>query len=342
MPGHRSVAQIDVRPALVAHADWGSSPDKRWLAQARLAADGRYCALAPQPVGPPAELLSRLAEEAAGGAVFLGFDFPIGLPRAYATAAGVTRFLDLLPRLGTGEWAEFYSPAERPQQIGLRRPFYPLRPGGARRQHLLDGLGLSDSAALWRRCDVLTFGRGSDSPLFWTLGANQSGKAAISGWRDVLAPALRAGRPRLALWPFVGPLSGLFREGWIVAAETYPAECYHHLGLVEGGKRWSKRRQADRAALAPRLLAWAAGAGVELAPGLIAAMEDGFGPGPGDDPFDAAVGLFGMLNVILGYRPSGEPDDATVRDIEGWILGQDVEPAVGAGEVATTQGHSGD
>jgi hypothetical protein len=34
------------------------------------------------------------------------------------------------------------------------------------------------------------------------------------------------------------------------------------------------------------------------------------------------VGLFGMLNVVLGRLPCGEPDDPVVRRIEGWILGQ--------------------
>jgi len=29
--------------------------------------------------------------------------------------------------------------------------------------------------------------------MFWTLGGNQVGKAAISGWRELLAPARRAG-----------------------------------------------------------------------------------------------------------------------------------------------------
>lgn len=311
------------KPTLVVHADWGSAAGKRWLACARLLPDGGYRARAPQPVGPLDRLLSRLAAEAGGGAVLIGFDFPLGLPMAYAERAGIADFLDALPLFGAGMWADFYTPAEDPNKIGLRRPFYPRRPGGARRRHLLDGLGLPEGNALWRRCDRLTFGRGAASPLFWTLGANQSGKAAIVGWREVLAPALRSGEPPLALWPFAGPLDALLRPGWVVAAETYPAECYHHLGLTDGGKRWSKRRPADRAALAPRLLAWAAGAGVELAPELVTAIEGGFGPRPdGDDPFDATVGLFGMLNVILGHRPPGEPDDETVRRVEGWILGQ--------------------
>jgi hypothetical protein len=35
------------------------------------------------------------------------------------------------------------------------------------------------------------------------------------------------------------------------------------------------------------------------------------------------VGLFGLINVVRGARPSGEPEDPVVRRIEGWILGQD-------------------
>ncbi len=72
------------------------------------------------------------------------------------------------------------------------------------------------------------------------------------------------------------------------------------------------------------LLAWAKAAGLKLAPALIAEITDGFGAGAGgDDRFDAVVGLFGMLNVVLGQRAPGEPDDPAVRRIEGWILGQD-------------------
>jgi hypothetical protein len=74
------------------------------------------------------------------------------------------------------------------------------------------------------------------------------------------------------------------------------------------------------------LLAWARVAGVDLDPALREQIEDGFGDDPrGDDRFDAVIGLFGMLNVVLGRRPSGEPDDPIVRRIEGWILGQTAE-----------------
>ena len=40
----------------------------------------------------------------------------------------------------------------------------------------------------------------------------------------------------------------------------------------------------------------------------------------GDDAFDAAVGLFGMLQVCNGQRAPGEPDEAVIREIEGRIL----------------------
>ena len=40
-----------------------------------------------------------------------------------------------------------------------------------------------------RQCERGGTGYREGCCLFWTLGANQAGKAAIIGWRDVLAPA---------------------------------------------------------------------------------------------------------------------------------------------------------
>ena len=82
--------------------------------------------------------------------------------------------------------------------------------------------------------------------------------------------------------------------------------------------------QIVRRANAAPLVAWAKNAGVDLDPALVAEIGAGFGNTPsGEDRFDAVVGLFGMLNVVLGRRASGEPhDDDTIRRIEGWILGQ--------------------
>jgi hypothetical protein len=69
-----------------------------------------------------------------------------------------------------------------------------------------------------------------------------------------------------------------------------------------------------------------------LAPALAADITDGFGPrSSADDPFDAVVGMFGMLNVVRGARPSGEPNDPVVRRVEGWILGLDAAESLAGG-----------
>jgi hypothetical protein len=326
-------------PALVAHADWSANAPKRWMACAIQQADGRLRAWAPEPVGAPESLFERLKARASStGAILLGCDFPIGLPDAYARECGVDGFLELLPSLGQGAWCDFYHVAERPEQIHLRRPFYPLRPGRARQSHLLDGLGIRNMDELRRQCERAHTGRRAAATLFWTLGGQQVGKAAISGWRELLAPELRRPEMGLSIWPFSGRLVELLHRGGVVVAETYPGEFYHHLGVglhaQAGGKpsgdlgalgtpRRGKRSQASRAANAGVLLEWARRAGVELEPDLRAAILQGFGPRPGgEDPFDAVVGLFGMLNVVLGFRAPGEPVARRLRFVEGWILGQ--------------------
>src|SRR3989304_3550804 len=116
-------APLSPLPLLVVHCDWSTNPKKRWMARAFLGKDGDYQAFPPERVGNLANLLLQLAIEAGpGGRLLVGFDFPIGLPDGYASRAGVDDFLTLLPNLGQGEWADFYTIAELPEQISLRRP----------------------------------------------------------------------------------------------------------------------------------------------------------------------------------------------------------------------------
>jgi hypothetical protein len=201
-------------------------------------------------------------------------------------------------------------------------------------RHLLHGLGVDSSNDLLRLCDRGYPGRPAAAPLFWTMGAKQVGKAAISGWRELLTPALRSHDPKVAVWPFDGELPELLESRSVTVVETYPAEFYRHLSI----KLRSKRNPEDRRANAPLLLEWAEKLETEPTSEMSAVMRDGFGSSPdGEDPFDAVVGLFGMLNVVLGHRPPGEPSDAIVRKVEGWMLGQllqqtkrtktDIEPA---------------
>ena len=329
-------------PKLVAHADWGSNAAKRSLAIA-VRSKGRYSVLPPRRIEAPQGLLDLLREMAGKrGSILLGFDFPIGLPIHYAQKVGITNFPAALPLFGRDEWASFYQPAATPGQIGLHRPFYPAKPGGARHKFLVEGLGLRDIQDLRRHCELAHQNRRAASPLSWTLGAQQVGKAAISGWRDVIDPALRDSRQTIHLWPFDGLLTDLLEQGSTVIAETYPGEVYRTLKLQFPSitelnrqfpgqapiKKSGKRSQAARSWNAPPLLDWARSAGVQLNPQLESLIQDGFGSSSeAEDPFDATVGLFGMLNIILGFQPERIqlPDKGwskIICNVEGWILGQ--------------------
>ena len=307
------------RPTLVYHADWSSSASKRWCAKAILGADGRYTASEPATVGGLKSLLSDLRREAGEvGTVFAGFDFPIGLPAHYAKRAGISKFRDFLPKLGLGVWKNFYSVCDKPEDVSVYRPFYPNGGyTGRRKADLFQGHGVTSIEALLRRCERGGNGQKQACSLFWTLGGNQVGKAALIGWRDVLAPAIQDGS-KILLWPFDGPLDSLFKPGYAVIAETYPAECY---GWFSDRPLGSKGDPENRKQFSVLLLDWAGVNNVIIDDGLRKEMRDGFLTGD-DDAFDAIVGLFGMLQICIGLRDSGEPDDETIRETEGWILGR--------------------
>ena len=316
-------------PELVAHADWSANPSGRQIAIARRVG-ARYTASAVRPVGALSDLFpALLAEAGPNGTALLGVDLPIGLPQAYAAKAGISDFRVGLKRFGRGRWRSFYDPAATRAEIALTRPFYPARPGpkgSIRRDDLPSALGLESYDVLHRLCDRGQPDRSAAAVLFWTLGGNQVGKAAISGWRDVIAPALRGPKGRrepLRLWPFDGPLERLVEQPGIVVAETYPGEIYSHFCMEIAARNRSKRRQDDRRREAPVLMRTAMHLDIALADSLSSMIKDGFGnQDGGDDRFDAAVGLFGMINVLRGYRAPGDPHDDTRRTIEGWILGQ--------------------
>ncbi len=306
-----------MNPTHIYHADWGTGPNKRWLAQATLGADGRYAAHAPAPIQNHEDLIPSLQRQINdSGCALVGFDFPIGIPASYARIAEVFDFKNFLLRLGHGEWADFYNVARTPSEISIHRPFYPFGNGGARQIHLLSALGLDDIDELRRECEKKQAGRRAACPLFWTLGANQVGKGAIVGWRDVLASALNSGGDVL-LWPFDGHLEDLLTTGKIAIAETYPAECYRWF-LPEPLK--GKGELEVRRAVGSHLTKWGACLDLSLEPSLLCMIEKGFPEG--DDAFDSVVGLFGMIEVVRERRLPGEPSENKTRKLEGWILGQ--------------------
>jgi hypothetical protein len=156
------------------------------------------------------------------------------------------------------------------------------------------------------------------------LGGQQVGKAAISGWRELLTPALSDPALNLNIWPFSGPMPVLCLPGNIVAVETYPAEFYTHLDLsFSASAKRSKRRRADRLFYADYLISWALAHQIDLEHSIKQMLVDGFGDDPsGEDRFDAFVGLYGMINVIEGNHPAEEPKLPHISRVEGWIFGQ--------------------
>lgn len=310
---------------LAAHADWSVDPRKRWVAIARLD-EGVWRLAAPEPVGAVATFLGRLRAAADGGAVALGVDLPIGLPRAYAALLSQPDFLHFLPT--TADRPNFFQVCAALAEVGVDRPFYPARGvrGMTREAHAL-AIGLASAAGLSRACDRATAERPAGAPLFWTLGANQSGKAAIAAWQALLLPSLGS----IRLWPFAGPFLALLVPGAVAVAETYPAEALRHLGIRLKG---SKRRQMDRIAVAGQLAGAMAALGVLPDPALQATTDDGFGAdAAGEDRFDCVLGVLCVLNVLMGNRPDGIPDDTWIRRWEGWVLGQTALPLEKNGRV---------
>lgn len=297
-------------------------PQARWVVRADDRGDG-WTLSAPERWDAARHMPVIL--EPGADAVVAGFDVPLGVPAAWAARAGMRSFRDVLGLIGDDAWPDLLEPAESAGQVGVRRPFYPRAPGGSRRDHLLQGLGLSSADDLLRACDRPVPGvMGAASPVFWLVGAQQVGKAAISAWREVVAPAANA--PHVRLWPFDGDLPGLAAAGTSVICECYPRAAYEWpLGFPRTG--WSKRRQADRRARAADALAWIASSGAPVRPdrGMRAALDDGFGAAPaGEDPFDATMGALQVIAVLQGLVPPG-PDPAmpaAQRAVEGWILGR--------------------
>ena len=313
----------DWLPARIAHADWGTAAGKRVVATAELDG-GVYRVHSPRTVGGIGGLIERMGLTAdPGRSALLGFDFPIGIPRAYALRAGIANFADWFRRLDLD--SPFFTVADDIADVSTARPFFPRQiavktPGIKERYR--EALGLTAHDAL-RQTDRAHCDRRAASEMFWTLGPAAVGKATLAGWRDTVRPALAEPGRRYSIWPFDGSLSDLLGRSDAVIVETYPTEAYGQLDLRMGGPDTAKTRQEDRRADAKRLLDWCSEHAVIPDVPLVAEVLDGFGSSPNaDDRFDAVVGLFGMIDA-LRRRPEPElPDDSAVRQLEGWMFGQ--------------------
>src|SRR5262245_56783545 len=104
------------------HSDWSTDGRKEWMTAAKRTARGMEVG-ASQPVPCAPEFVDRCLF--GGQKVLAGFDFPIGVPAAFGRQTGFGNFRDALAEFGRGEWGNFFSIADSPEDITLRRPFYP-------------------------------------------------------------------------------------------------------------------------------------------------------------------------------------------------------------------------
>jgi hypothetical protein len=317
-------------PAVVAHCDWSKIHNKRWMSVA-IRSGHKFVLSPPQEVLATSDLLDRLSKRRQeGGPLLVGFDFPIGVPAAYGELTGFPNFPTALITFGQGSWVDWFEPAEREAEISIYRPFYPARSGPAgavKKQHLTEALGVSVDQLL-RRCERAirdqqgVLKQRAACALFWTIGGNQVGKAAIAGWRNVIVPALSRLELRTALWPFDGDLASLLDNCDCVLCETYPALAYRHLGFAfapgESKSNWGHRQTKTLA-----LHKWFDAHHIELTGDVAAQIEIGFGDDAvGEDRFDAFVGLLDMINVVTGQGITKLPDDPDIVRWEGWIFGR--------------------
>ena len=239
-------------PGVVRHTDWSVSRAKRWVAEAVRAGD-MYLLDAPCPVTDPTALL-----HAEAATVLLGLDVVVGLPEHYAARAGITDFRSWLGGLDGERWQEWSQPAGSIGEVTLRRPFFPSRPGGASQPAFAAAHGAVTFDDLRRTCERRPPLRRPACPLFWTLGANQVGRATLHAWQTVVRPALADAS--CGIWPFDGALDALLTSRRAVIAETYPAEMAALVRVPTLAKR-DVRRARRRGPGAPlrRVRAWACG-----------------------------------------------------------------------------------
>lgn len=296
-------------PDTIIAADWSVDPRKRW--RSTITHDGSGWTLHPaERVG--ANLL-RDAIADSGVRTLVGFDFPIGMPMAYAKCAGVDCFRTLLAGVGRAPpWDRFWESVPPNEMPSVHRPVYPARnglKGTVKKATLALGLGVESVDLLRRRIDI----EQNAECIFWSLGAKQVAKGCFSGWREELQPALGTVR----LWPFDGDLPELLRDPGVTVAEIYPAAAMRRIGVSLNGRKSdpNARRLASRAllcAIEHNSCATDRDAHSQIVAGFAA---------ENDDAFDACIAAVALLDVVNRYAPSDEPPVGVARQTEGWILG---------------------
>lgn len=94
-------AMIFNQISLISHADWSKNFNNRWMAVAALQTNLHWLVCELSNVSELSNLFIHLKSlQLKPGCILSGFDFPISLPLSYASAAGITDFLDSISLFG--------------------------------------------------------------------------------------------------------------------------------------------------------------------------------------------------------------------------------------------------
>jgi hypothetical protein len=301
---------------IIIHSDWSVHKRKRWSAIARRRPSGWQI----EAIAPFSEL-SHVLFDNKDQSILAGFDFPIGMPEFWYKAANVVDFPSFLNAVKAGKLHQIFSVAEFESEISYERPFYPNKvgkKGEKKKAHLLNKFNLSNDKELFRECEIATANRSNASPLFWTIGAKQVGKAALTGWKEILIPLFHDGA---ILWPFQKIPFDRSSVG-LVLVETYPAE-YYSIFEKNLMKKRSKTNREHRIEAGKAIKKWLEERSISFSKIVEEKINCGFGSqSDGEDQFDAFVGLCAMLDVVLGNRAAISSLHSSNLSREGWIFGQ--------------------
>lgn len=266
----------------------------------------------------PQLLKEVFTELGSASTALMGLNMPIGMPAAYAKAAGIPSFRGILADLGKAVgWENFYTPTDKPE---LRQPFCPSTLGATFKKTVaIRAFALQEEGDLYRRCERKTAKRYQAKSIFDLTFPSETGRSALMGWPDLLMELSRSAQ----LWPFDGKLTELLARPGFTVAEVYPDEAIAQLNLrfAPDGER-NKRSLHDRQDVVPLLLEMSESSGISISRELRDAALSGLNS---QCEFEVFSCLIAAVRALRQQTTSEAPESKDCLEIEGWILGQSHE-----------------
>jgi 8-oxo-dGTP diphosphatase len=300
-----------IKEPVIISVDWAKNAEKRAVYVSRPSPGRMIQRQEPPPEGWSLDRLLQLAlrlRDQHRTAALIGIDAVLGLPTAFARAAGCSDFADAVGWLESS--GGLREEAESPAAWRPERPFFrvPAGRGGLSRFYGAAG----GHSAMLRQIELRTGAK----PVFVLSGIPGTvGSGSRALWRELAPMVGRAGR-ELRLWPFEGSVAELTSQNSVILAEVYPRAAY---GIALASvlptalQPLAKTKKAAREAALGELEAagWLRACAAEPRD-LEAARR-------GEDDFDALLTAAALLRLVAEGRPlSCELVDSAV---EGGILG---------------------